>query len=93
VPVLVSDDVDAARHVAAERLSFYESIPSYQKVIGREGVDSVVDLAAIGSTEQVAERLRAYLAAGATDVVLSPLRAEQADLEALWAVARNIDPT
>jgi F420-dependent oxidoreductase-like protein len=93
VPVLVSDDVDAARHVAAERLSFYESIPSYQKVIGREGVDSVVDLAAIGPTEQVAERLRAYLAAGATDVVLSPLRAEQADAEALWAVARNIDAT
>ena len=35
VPVLVSDDVDAARHVAAERLSFYESIPSYQKVIAQ----------------------------------------------------------
>jgi alkanesulfonate monooxygenase SsuD/methylene tetrahydromethanopterin reductase-like flavin-dependent oxidoreductase (luciferase family) len=79
--------------VAAERLNFYESIPSYRKVIAREGVDTVVDLAGIGSAEQVAERLRAYLAAGATDVVLSPLRTEQADLEALWAVARNIDAT
>ncbi|MGO4447133.1 LLM class F420-dependent oxidoreductase [Mycobacterium sp. 2YAF39] len=93
VPVLVSDDVDVAQRVAAERLSCYESIPSYQKVIARERVDSVVDLAGIGSAERVAERLHAYLAAGATDVVLSPLRAEQADLEALWAVARNIDAT
>lgn len=91
VPVLVSDDVDAARRVAAERLSFYESIPSYQKVIAREGVDSVVDLAGIGSAEQVTERLHAYLAAGATEVVLSPLRTEQADLEAIWDVARTID--
>jgi alkanesulfonate monooxygenase SsuD/methylene tetrahydromethanopterin reductase-like flavin-dependent oxidoreductase (luciferase family) len=56
-------------------------------------VDSVVDLAGIGSSEQVAERLRAYLAAGATDVVLSPLRTEQADLEALWVLAGNIDAT
>lgn len=93
VPVLVSDDIGAARRVAAERLSFYESIPSYQKVIAREGVDTVVDLAGIGSAEQVTERLNAYLAAGATEVVLSPLRTEQADLEALWDIARNIDAT
>jgi F420-dependent oxidoreductase-like protein len=91
VPVLVSDDIGAARRVAAERLSFYESISSYQKVIAREGVESVVDLAGIGSAERVTERLHEYLAAGATDVVLSPLRTEAPDLEALWAVARTLD--
>ncbi|BBX00499.1 LLM class F420-dependent oxidoreductase [Mycolicibacterium moriokaense] len=93
VPVLVSGDIGAAREVAAERLSFYASILSYQKVIAREGLESVVDLAAIGSAEQVTERLHAYLAAGATDVVVNPLRTEEADLEALWAVARSIDAT
>lgn len=36
VPALVTDDVAAAREVAAQRLSFYETIPSYQKVIARE---------------------------------------------------------
>jgi F420-dependent oxidoreductase-like protein len=91
VPALVSDDVDAARAIAAERLSFYETIPSYRKVISREGVDSVADLAAIGSAESVVRQLRRYLDAGATEVVLSPLdRSESAAQEALWAVAATL---
>jgi F420-dependent oxidoreductase-like protein len=91
VPVLVSDDVDAARGVAAKQLSFYETIPSYQKVIAREGVESVADLGAIGSAESVTRQLRRHLDAGATDVVLSPLdRSESADHEALWAVAATL---
>jgi F420-dependent oxidoreductase-like protein len=73
VPVLVSDDIDGARNIAAEQLSFYETIPSYQKVITREGVACAADLAAVGTQASVARHLRSYLDAGATDVVLSPL--------------------
>src|SRR6201988_956422 len=32
VPALVSDDVDAAKNFAAEQLSFFETMPSYQNV-------------------------------------------------------------
>jgi F420-dependent oxidoreductase-like protein len=91
VPVLISDDLDAARAVVAERLSFYETIPSYQKVIARERLPHVTDLAAIGSVESVVRRLKAYLDAGATDVVLSPVRAEERDIQGFWEVARTID--
>jgi F420-dependent oxidoreductase-like protein len=88
VPVLLTDDADAGRNLAAERLSFYETIPSYKKVIAREGAGSAAELAAVGSAEAVARKLRTYLDAGATDVVLSPLdRADDTDHEALWAVA------
>jgi len=91
VPALVSDDVDAARSIAAEQLSFYETIPSYQKVIAREGIASAVDLAAIGSADAVRRQLQSYLDAGATDVVLSALdRADAAVAEELWAVAASI---
>jgi F420-dependent oxidoreductase-like protein len=91
VPALVSDDVDTARAFAAERLSFYETIPSYRKVIAKEGVDSVADLAAIGSADSVVRQLRRYLDAGATDVVLSPLdRSESADSEPLWVLAASL---
>jgi F420-dependent oxidoreductase-like protein len=91
VPALVSDDVDAARALAAEQLSFYETIPSYQKVIAREGVASAADLAAIGPAESVTRQLRSYLDAGATDVVLSPLdRADSAMAEELWALAATL---
>jgi F420-dependent oxidoreductase-like protein len=91
VPVLVSDDVDAARATAAEKLSFYATIPSYQKVIAREAVDSITDLAAVGPAESVARQLRSYLDAGATDVVLSPVDPwESTNSEALWAVAASL---
>jgi F420-dependent oxidoreductase-like protein len=91
VPVLVSDDVDAARGVAGELLSFYETIPSYQKVIAREGVDSVVDLAAVGPAESVARQLKRYLDAGATGLVLSTIDGSQPDeREAVWALAASL---
>ena len=89
VPALVSDDVNAARIFAAEQLSFYETIPSYQKVIAREGVGSAAELAAVGPAESVRRKLQSYLDAGATEVVLSPLdRADAA--EELWAVAASL---
>ena len=91
VPALVTDDVEAGRKVAAEALSFYETIPSYQKVIAREGLTGSVDLAAIGSAEAVARKLRSYLDAGATDVVLSSIdRSDTADYEPLWRVAASL---
>ncbi|KWX24663.1 F420-dependent oxidoreductase [Mycolicibacterium wolinskyi] len=90
VPALVSDDVDAARQLAAQQLAFYETIPSYQKVIAREGVSSVAELAAVGSADQVRAQLRTYLDAGATDAALSPLRTEQSDLQALWDVTATL---
>jgi F420-dependent oxidoreductase-like protein len=86
VPALVSDDIDAARTFATEQLSFYETIPSYQKVLAREGIASAAELAAIGSAEAVTRQLQSYLDAGATDVVLSPLD-RTAPSEELWAVA------
>ncbi|AMO59589.1 F420-dependent oxidoreductase, MSMEG_4879 family [Mycolicibacterium phlei] len=92
-PALVHDDLDEARAIAAEKLAFYQAIPSYQKVIAREGLDSAVELAALGKPDAVAERMQEYLDAGATDVILNPLRTESGDLEALWEVARNIDAT
>ena len=91
VPTLVSDDVDAGGAFAAQQLSFYETIPSYQKVIAREGVASAADLAAIGPAELVVRQLKRYLDAGATDVVLSPLdRADAAVAEEIWAVAASL---
>jgi alkanesulfonate monooxygenase SsuD/methylene tetrahydromethanopterin reductase-like flavin-dependent oxidoreductase (luciferase family) len=80
-----------AKDFAAEQLSFYEAIPSYQKVIAREGIDSAADLAAVGSAESVRRQLQSYLNAGATDVVLSGLAWTGAAVaEELWAVAASV---
>jgi alkanesulfonate monooxygenase SsuD/methylene tetrahydromethanopterin reductase-like flavin-dependent oxidoreductase (luciferase family) len=91
VPAVVSDDVNAARDFVAGQLSFFEAMPSYRKVIAREGIASVVELAAVGSAESVRRQLQRYLDAGATEVVLSPLAwAETAVVEELWALATSL---
>jgi F420-dependent oxidoreductase-like protein len=91
VPVLVTDDVDAGRQTAAEALGFYETIPSYRRVIAREDVASAAEIAAVGPAEAVARKLKSYLDAGATDVVLSPIdRSGNADRESLWTVAASL---
>ncbi|WP_101952256.1 LLM class F420-dependent oxidoreductase [Mycobacterium sp. 3519A] len=94
VPVIVSDDVDAAKDFAAQRLSFFETIPSYQKVIAREGIAGAADLAAVGSAESVRRQLQRYLDAGATDVVLTGLAwTDSATAEDLWALAASFHST
>jgi F420-dependent oxidoreductase-like protein len=90
VPVLITTDVDAGRAVATKQLGFYEAIPSYRRVIARERVDHVTELAAIGSSDAVRRHLNRYLDAGATDVVLNPLDTESVDAERLWDIAASI---
>jgi alkanesulfonate monooxygenase SsuD/methylene tetrahydromethanopterin reductase-like flavin-dependent oxidoreductase (luciferase family) len=91
VPVLVTDDAEAGREFAAGVLGFYATIPSYRRVLEREGVDSAVEVAAVGTADEVRAQLQRYLDAGATDLVLSPLRAaEDVDRERVWEVAAQL---
>lgn len=88
VPVLVTDDADAARDDVAAELSFYETIPSYQRIIARENISGPVELAAVGPADVVTRQLRRYVDAGATDVVLTPIgRTDPAALAGLREVA------
>ena len=57
----------------AQTLAIYDQVPSYQRINQREGVDSVVDLALIGSAGDIAAGLQRYLDAGATDLLLMPI--------------------
>ena len=86
VPAQVTDDVEAARAAAAEQLAFYATIPSYQKVIAREGITDLTDLTAIGDPDAVRRALQRYRDAGATDIVLSPIDRTRPD-ERLWELA------
>ena len=90
VPVAVTSTPDAARADAATSLHFYDQIPSYRKVMAREGVTHAADLAVVGDPDAVIGRLRRYRAAGATDVVLSPFQTQPSALRDLWAVAAEL---
>ncbi|WP_096505538.1 TIGR03564 family F420-dependent LLM class oxidoreductase [Mycobacteroides stephanolepidis] len=71
VAVVVTSDAARVRALAIEDMAFYESIPSYRKVLDAEGVRHTGELAIIGDEEHVAGELRRYFDAGATEVFAS----------------------
>ncbi|WP_280457026.1 TIGR03564 family F420-dependent LLM class oxidoreductase [Nocardia carnea] len=71
LPVLVTDDADAARERAARTFAAYDTLPSYRAMMDREGAAGPADLAIIGTEEQVAARVREVFDAGATEFVAS----------------------
>ena len=73
IPVAVVRDPAAARERAAQVFSAYEAIPTYQRILGRSGDAAPADVAIIGTEEEVLARLRAFEAAGATDLCAAPL--------------------
>ena len=73
LPVAVVTDVDAARDRASRLFAAYESIPTYQRILGRGANSAPVDVAVIGTEAQVRARLRRFEDAGATDLCASVL--------------------
>ncbi|GAB2561229.1 TIGR03564 family F420-dependent LLM class oxidoreductase [Nocardia heshunensis] len=91
VPAVVTADVEAARAQALERLSFYEQVPSYRRTIELEGASRAGELALIGDEETVADGIRRYYAAGATEVVLTSTDlGSPADERRTWALAGEL---
>ncbi|WP_280422899.1 TIGR03564 family F420-dependent LLM class oxidoreductase [Nocardia carnea] len=71
LPVLVTDDADAARERAARTFATYGTLPSYRAMMDREGAAGPADLAIIGTEDQVEARVREVFDAGATEFVAS----------------------
>jgi F420-dependent oxidoreductase-like protein len=91
VPAVVTADPAAARAHAFAQLDGYARSPSYQAALEREGISHPVELALIGDEETVAEGLRRYLAAGATDVRVSPAAfATDEDRLRTWRLAGEL---
>jgi F420-dependent oxidoreductase-like protein len=86
VTVAVTDDIETARSAAADSMGMYDMVPSYQKVMAREGVSKAADLAVIGTAEEVTRQLKSYLDAGATEIAIVPLPSGAADLRRAWEV-------
>ncbi|MFC9221720.1 TIGR03564 family F420-dependent LLM class oxidoreductase [Streptomyces hygroscopicus] len=91
VPAVVTDDVAAARDRVSAALGFYDSIPSYQKVIAAEGLSSAADLLIAGDEDTVAAGLRRYLDAGATEVMITHTDLFDAEDRArTWTIAQRL---
>lgn len=67
LPVCVTDDTEAAAARAAETFAAYGALPSYRAMLDREGVAGPADIAIIGNTAQVRDRVSALADIGVTD--------------------------
>jgi probable F420-dependent oxidoreductase len=85
--VVIEPDLAKARDIARKTISFYLSLPNYVNNFRREGFtdadfadggsDRLIEaLAALGTPEQAAVRVREHLAAGADQVAVQVLGAE-----------------
>ncbi|MEJ2889840.1 TIGR03564 family F420-dependent LLM class oxidoreductase [Actinomycetospora aeridis] len=80
VPVAVTDDPARVRAEVAAEYAAYARLPSYAATLARDGFGSPGDIVVAGDEDAVAEGLRRYAEAGATDVNVS-LVGDAADRE------------
>jgi F420-dependent oxidoreductase-like protein len=69
LPAVVTSDVDRVRENAERQLAFYDQVPSIQRIIGLDGKQRAAELAVVGDEETVADAVRRYRDAGATEIV------------------------
>jgi 5,10-methylenetetrahydromethanopterin reductase len=83
VPVVVTDDVAAARARAAEKFAIYDSLTRYLRMVELGGLTSAAEVCIAGNARHVRDRLRAYADAGLTDLLAAPLQLGE-DRGAAW---------
>ncbi|MFC4071711.1 TIGR03564 family F420-dependent LLM class oxidoreductase [Actinoplanes subglobosus] len=71
LPAVVTGDPERAREAAERQLAFYDTIPSYHRVVELEGASRAAELAVIGDEKTVAAEIRRYFDAGADEVVVT----------------------
>ncbi|TCK22142.1 F420-dependent oxidoreductase-like protein [Pseudonocardia endophytica] len=71
LPVAVTDDPRRVRHAVATSHAPYARLPSYAATLERDGFATPGDIVVAGDEDAVADGLRRYAEAGATDVNVS----------------------
>jgi 5,10-methylenetetrahydromethanopterin reductase len=78
-PVMITNNPDMARQLAAKIFGMYAQIPSYRAMLDREGVSGVEDLAIVGDENHVRSELSRLESAGVTDLCVFPFELEAGD--------------
>ena len=71
MPLAVTDNSQEAREQAAKTYERYGQLPNYRRMLDIEGVEGPSEVALIGNEDDVAEQLKVYADAGATDFLAS----------------------
>jgi 5,10-methylenetetrahydromethanopterin reductase len=83
LPLCITDDAESARATVHKWFGGNDGLPTYQKVLAREGVRGIAELALIGSEDEVDRRLDEFAASGVTDFAANVSSAAR-DTERTW---------
>ena len=72
MPVCVTDE-PVQRGRLAQHFGQFDRLPSYRASLGREGADSLADIAIVGGADEVREGIERFRASGATDLICNDL--------------------
>ncbi len=78
MPVAVTDNPERARDRVSRLLQGYGSLPSYRRMLEREGVERPGDVAVVGNEAQVESQLRTLATCGATDLLATIFAVDEA---------------
>lgn len=90
LPVCVTADEAAVRARIGESLAMYGQLPSYRAMFEREGVAGPAELAIVGSSGEVADRIGAMREAGVTDFAASEFALNSEDRAATRALLKSL---
>jgi F420-dependent oxidoreductase-like protein len=89
LPIVVTNDVAAAKFKIAEDLKIYGMLPSYRAMLDREGADGPEDVAIIGDAAMVKEGIAKLRDAGVTDFNAAIVPIEEGSLDATLDVLQS----
>ncbi|HQV58213.1 MAG TPA: LLM class F420-dependent oxidoreductase [Ilumatobacteraceae bacterium] len=90
LPVLVTDDIDAARAKARKVFAVYTHLPSYRAMMDVEGVADASALAVLGTEAEVAEQIEEYRRLGVTDFNAGIFSGDREERARTFAVLSSI---
>lgn len=90
LPVCVTADESSVRARIGESLAMYGQLPSYRAMFEREGVDGPAEIAIVGSSAEVADRIGAMREAGVTDFAASEFALTPEDRGATRALLKSL---
>jgi F420-dependent oxidoreductase-like protein len=86
LPVLITNDVDAAKERASKVFVVYGGLPSYRAMLDREGAAGPADVVIAGDEATVRKAIDGVRDAGATDFVAVPFGSPEENVRTLEVV-------
>ena len=67
LPIVMTNNIDAARESIAKNLTVYGQLPSYRAMLDREGVEGPADLALVGDENYLFGQIKRFADMGVSD--------------------------